>query len=171
MLLANGSFVYIRGQDPCSQMKHETGWKQRNHPCSGLDSFQRCKDRRRSYHIKDGLAICRKGCCLMHPSCYSCCHEIDRYWNKPEVHGMNFWLRLCRKQWVGYTDNREEGQKHITVPTCCLHVHQKMRKLCLLLRDTAEITAVFCPLELQSLSGTYSGRTYDQKGAFSIRKL
>lgn len=73
---ANGSFVYIRGQDPRSQMKHEAGRRQRNHPQPGPASFQRRNGVRRYCRVKDRLGTCKKGWCLACPSSYSCCHEI-----------------------------------------------------------------------------------------------
>lgn len=56
---------------------NEAGWRQRNHPYPGLASFRRCNGRKHYYHVKDRLSMCKKGCCLVRPSSYSCCHEID----------------------------------------------------------------------------------------------
>lgn len=61
MLFVNAS----RGQDPRSQMKHKAAWRQRNHSCPGLASFQRCNDRRCYCHVKDRLGMYEKGRCLV----------------------------------------------------------------------------------------------------------
>lgn len=91
-------FLFLfRGWDPHSQMEHEAGWRQRNHLYPGLASFQRCNGRRYHSYVKDRLGMCKQGWFLVHPSRYSCCHEIDRYWDNPEAYGKNYWLQECSR--------------------------------------------------------------------------
>lgn len=159
--------LYIKGQDPRSQMKHEAGWRQINHTHPGPASFQRRNGVRRYCRVKDRLGTCKKGWCLACPSSYSCRHKIGTEVSQKCMARITGCERAGNSERVS-REGMSEARWSLNVSSPPL---PQMRTPCLLLQETAEIIAVFCSFEPWGLSGAYSDRTYDQKGAFSIGKL